>query len=119
MVTLDKIERGIVRYVDREILPHINEGWSFPIVGTAVSLPATLKRAVFGTAGAMLAKKATAFLSAAGMVGEDGAVDLDGVRREFVTRVPQEGFLIQIPGGTEMRLTSRDVETLYQCILDS
>lgn len=119
MITLDKIERGVVRYVDKEIVPHINEGWSIPFAGKAIELPVGLKKAVFGTAGALLAKRASSFLSAAGMVGEDGSVDVEIVRREFMTRMPEEGFLIRIPGGTEMRLTAKDVDTLYQCILDS
>ena len=66
-----------------------------------------------------LAKRASSFLAAAGMVGEDGAVDVEIIRREFMARMPEEGFLIRIPGGTEMRLTAKDVETLYQCILES
>lgn len=119
MVTLDKVERGIIRFVDQDILPHINAGWNLSFMGTSVTLPAAMKKAVFGTAGAMLAKKASAALSNMGMVAEDGSVDLDVFIREFLPRMPQEGFLIGLPGGDDMRLTSRDVDALHRYIIEA
>jgi hypothetical protein len=119
MATLDKVERGIIRFVDQDILPHINAGWNLSFMGTSITLPAGMKKAVFGTAGAGLAKKASAALSQMGMVAEDGTVDLDVFLREFLPRMPQEGFLIGLPGGDDMRLTSRDVETLHRYIIEA
>lgn len=120
MATLQSIERGITRFVDREILPNINSGWSFSFGGGVfpfdMEIPVGIKRAVFGTAGAILAKKATAFLVSSGMVGGDDTVDLDLIRREFIPRLPEEGVRITLPGNTAMTLTAKDVETLYRYI---
>lgn len=119
MITVSQVERGIVRFVDQDILPHINEGWSIPFAGMTIDLPAGLKKAVFGTAGAVLAKKAAVWLSSVGMVGEDGTVDIELIRREFMPRIPQEGFQVHLPGGTDMRLTAQDIETLYRYVLEA
>ena len=119
MITVDKVERGVVRFVDQDIVPHINEGWNLSFAGMAINIPTGMKRAVFGTAGVLLAKKASSALAQLGMVNEDGSVELDLVMREFLPRMPQEGFLIGLPGGTDMRLTARDVETLHRYILEA
>jgi hypothetical protein len=119
MITLDKVERGVTRFVDAEILPHINEGWTLSFAGMSLELPASLKKAVFGTAGAVLAKKASTFLSSAGMVEGDGTVDLEILRREFMPRIPQEGFLVRLPGSTDMRLTAQDMDTLYRYVIEA
>lgn len=68
---------------------------------------------------AQLSERASAALSQMGMVSEDGTVDLDVFLREFIPRMPQEGFLIGLPGGDDMRLTSRDVETLRRYIIEA
>ena len=118
-MTVDKIERGIVNYIDREVVPNIREGMSFGSGKLSFEIPASLKRALVGTAGAMLAKKAAGLATAYFETDENGEVDLENIKLEFTKRMGDQPMPIKVGNILEMNLTKKDVEDLYRYIINA
>ena len=116
---IEKIEKGIVNYIDCEVVPQIREGM---IVGSgkfAIEIPASLKRAAIGTAGAVLAKKASGFISSLFDPDGSGEVDLESIKNDFVNRMTESSVPIKIGDIFEMNLTKSDINDLYRHITEA
>lgn len=112
----DKIERGIVNYIDHEVVPHIQEGMTFGSGKLSLEIPASMKRVLVGTAGAVLARKASGMITAYFPPNENGEVDLEEIKNELVSRMPDTPMQIKIGGILDMNLTKNDVHELYRYI---
>ena len=112
----DKIERGIVNYIDREIVPNIQEGMTFGSGKLSFEVPASMKRVLVGTAGAVLAKKASGMITTYFPPNENGEVDLEEIKNALVSRMPDTPMPIKLGDILEMNLTKNDVNELYRYI---
>lgn len=111
MVSIECIERGIANYIDKELLQQLNTGG---IKGFGLGMAASL---LIKRGGNLLREYAkTPILKQLGLVTDDGAVDLDALRDAAVERMPKAGLAVDLPMGISIRLTDRDVSSLYEYI---
>ena len=111
MVSIDSVERGLARYIDKEILPAIKtDGVKGFAVGAAASL--LVKR------GGNLLRwyVQNPMLQQMGLVTADGAVDLDALRDAARDNIPVGGLLVELPMGISLRINTADVDSLYKAI---
>lgn len=113
-MTKDKIERGIVAFIDNEIVPNINEGMIIGEGKLSITIPANMKRAIVGTAGAMLSKKASGMLESY-FPSADG-IDIYSLKSEITKRIGDEPFPMSIGGVIDVTFTKADIEKLYEYI---
>lgn len=111
MVSIESVERGLARYIDKEIMPAIKtDGIKGFAVGTAASL--LVKRG-----GNLLRGYAqNPMLQQMGLVTTDGAVDLDALRDAAKSNIPVGGLLVELPMGISLRINTADVDSLYKAI---
>lgn len=110
-MTKDKIERGIVAFIDSEIVPQISEGMTIGEGRFAIEIPVNIKKALVGTAGAVLSKKASGMLEEY-FPSADG-VDLYALKCELMKRIGDEPFPMSIGGIIDATFTKGDIEKLY------
>lgn len=111
MVSIESVERGLARYIDKEIMPAIKtDGIKGFAIGAAASL--LVKRG-----GNLLRTYAqTPMLQQMGLVTADGAVDLDALRDAARDNIPAGGLLVELPMGISLRINTADVDSLYKAI---
>lgn len=111
MVSIDNVERGLARYIEQSVLPHLpRDGIKGFGIGFAASL--LVKRG-----GNILREYAkNPMLQQLGIVTADGAVDLDAVREAALQNIPAQGMAVDLPLGVTLRVNAADVESIYQSI---
>lgn len=111
MVSIESVERGMARYIDAEIMPAIKaDGVKGFAVGAAASL--LVKRG----GNLLRAYTQNPVLQQMGLVTPDGAVDLDALREAAKENIPAGGLQVDLPLGISMRITTTDVDHLYETI---
>ena len=111
MVSIESVERGLARYIDKEIMPAIKtDGIKGFAIGTAASL--LVKRG----GNLLRAYAQNPVLQQMGLVTTDGAVDLDALREAARENIPTGGLQVDLPLGISMRITTTDVDRLYETI---
>lgn len=109
MVTLEMVENGLGRYLDAEILPKLPADG---IKGFGIGVAATLLVKRGGVLIRNLGQNKT--VQAMGLIGADGAVDLDVLQEAAMANVPPTGVAFDLPIGIQLRLHKDDVK----CICD-
>lgn len=109
MVKVSAVSRGIVNFIDEEILPKM-QGW---------------QKWAFGTVAGVMAKKSDSLLNdlaknplvkSLGIIDKDGNVDIETIYAELQKQASKTPATIPIPMIGEIRLTSEDVDSLYRYI---
>ncbi len=114
MISIDKIERGFVNFVDRELSPMVSTS---TVKGVALSVGAAIVSKRIGSALASL--KDNDMLKALKMVDESGNVDIDIIREELVKKMTPEGIKVEIPFVADLVLKREDVDKLYRYIIEA
>lgn len=111
MVSIDNVERGIAKYIDRHILPNLPQTGAKGFgIGVAASL--LVKRG-----GNLLREYAKQpILQQMGIITADGAVDLDVIREAAADRMPPQGVTVDLPLGITIRVNAADVDAIYNAI---
>jgi hypothetical protein len=109
MVTIQAIQNGLVKYVDREITPKM-QGWKKWTFGAVASmwlgnLPSTFQKI-----------KDTPFVASLGVIGENDAVDIDKLYNELIKQAEKSAVTIDIPMIGSLSINKHDVDTLYLLI---
>jgi hypothetical protein len=111
MVSIESVERGLARYIDKEIMPAIKtDGVKGFAIGTAASL--LVKRG----GNLLRAYAQNPMLQQMGLVTADGAIDLDAIRDAAKQNIPQSGMAVDLPMGISLRINTADVDSLYKAI---
>lgn len=111
MVTLDAIKNGLTAYADREIINKMQAGDAKRLIaGAAIALCINRSDAIM--------KKAAEnkLVSALGVMGDGGAVDLDALCAAVLPQMPECGIRVQAPVLGELTFFSSDVRALYHDI---
>ena len=112
MVSINKIEQGVARYVDSEIMPHLDRnGWEKVLVGTAVSL------AIRKSSEIVAGYKDNKVVKMLGIMDENGDIDVDILAKELQNNIPKDGIEFDIPVIGTMTFHKDDVDKLYECIM--
>ena len=112
MVKISAVSRGLVNFIDSEILPKM-QGW---------------QKWAFGTVAGVMAKKSDTLLNdltknplvkSLGIIDKDGNVDIETIYAELSKQADKTPAVIPIPMIGEIRLNAEDVESLYRFILNA
>ena len=116
MVSMERIERGISMYMDREMLPEIPLDSGKKIlfgIGSGVVLKGYMRQ--------FEALKDNEIAVGSGMIDKDGNVDIDMLRREILSKMPDDGmgFDINMPliGHMNLKLHRADIDRIYSYIV--
>lgn len=111
MVSIDKIERGVARFLDIEVLPTIPaEGLSRVVAGTAMAV------FVRRMGGLIRGYGANGVIQGLGVMDAAGNVDIDVLREALKANMPDAGLRVDIPFGGAVTFHRADVDTLYRYI---
>lgn len=114
MVSTDKVMRGLVSYLENELVPNLPaKGWQRPVFATAIALASKSVEKLIDT------YKTNQLLVAIGVFDNCGMVDVDTVKSEFVKQMDMEGMVIDIPLLGAVTFHKGDVEKLYTYILNA
>lgn len=114
MVSTEQAMRGLVRYLDNEIITMLPaKGWQRVVCGTAVAMAAK------NTGRLVETLKTNKYLVAIGVFNTEGAIAIEDVKNEFVKQLGSEGMVIEIPMIGPVTFHQSDVEKLYEYIVSS
>ena len=112
MVSIDKIQRGVAKYLDIELLPKMQgkDRWIMTSAATLylAKMPEMLK--------ALNEKPAIKMLS---LVSEDGNVDVEALINSVRPAAKQAPLAINIPFGGTLSFSEADLDIIYKYIMQS
>lgn len=113
MVTVDKIQRGAARYVDMEMLPHLEGKDKWIITGAVTLYLAKLPALVQGI-------KDNEMVKVLGIISADGSsVDIDALINSIRPAAQQSPASFRIPFGGTLQFTIEDIEKLKTYIMQA
>lgn len=111
MTPFSHIQKGVAAYLDKELMPLLNDStWKRVAAGTVISL------AIARADQYIPILQENPFIKALGIMDEAGNIDLDTLVPEIKKNVPSEGMKVDIPMLGTMTLHSSDVDKLHNYI---
>lgn len=112
MVEISRIEKGVARYLDSELVPKL-PGGSWKQFGAGAASALVAKRG-----GRALEKlKGHPAAVAFGLVDEAGCIDVEILREIANEKIPDAGLQIDVPMLGRLTVYQRDIEKLYGYIV--
>ena len=113
MVTVDKIQRGVSRYLDEQLMPHLQGKDRWIMTGIASLMMAKLPNLVqtYATKPAIMAL---------GVIGSDGTVDIENIINSVRPAAKHCPAQIPIPlTGGSITITEQDLDVIQRYIMQS
>ncbi len=112
MVSYDKVQAGIARYLDTELVTKLdNDSVQKVIVGVVISL--YIKK----FSDLIMMAKDNKVVKTLGIVDDKGNIDVDTLKDEIERQIPDSGLKVDIPMVGLMTFHKSDVQTLYKYIV--
>ena len=112
MVTIDQAMRGVAKYADDEIIPHLPMGKG---IGAGIALALIMD----GGKSRILALKDHPAVQMMGIMDAEGNIDLDRLYNAARTQVDGKKIPLTIPIIGELRFDVNDVDRLYKYIQEA
>lgn len=112
MVTIDQAMRGLARYADNEIIPHLPTGKG---IGAGIALALIMD----GGKSRILALREHPAVQMMGVMDADGNIDLDRLYNAARPRVDGQKLPVSIPIIGELRFDVGDLDKLYRYIQEA
>lgn len=112
MITIDQIIRGMSRFADTEIIPHLPTGKGIA-AGIALSL------VMDGGKQQILALREHPAVKMLGIMDEDGKVDLDRLYSAARPKMEGQKLPVNIPLIGELKFDVNDLDRLYKIIKEA
>lgn len=114
MVKIEQVQRGLTRFVDAEIVPSLSIMEKVVVGGGMGVVSAKLPNIVSRYADHKI-------VTALGLYDrENGAIDLDSVYNAVKPYIGPDPIPVTVPGvGLTLKLTQKDVDTLYKYIKEA
>ena len=112
MITVDQAMRGVVRFIDTEILPHLPTGKGIG-AGIAVAL------IMDGGKERILALRENPLIKTMGVMDESGNIDLDRLYNAARPRFDGQKLPVTLPLIGELRFDVNDLDKLYKYIQEA
>lgn len=114
MVTIEQVQRGVVKFIDMEVIPRLS----------------TMEKLVVGSGGALIAAKLPVVIarhadnklvSALGLYdAENSEIDLDALYNAMKPYIAADPIPVKIPlAGITLKFTQREIDALYQLIKEA
>lgn len=111
MVSINRVQTGLSRYLDNEIMPKLSgwQKWVFSAAATAYIADAS-----------KVAEKvrSSATLAPLSLIDEANNIDVDKIYQHLRPAAEKCPAPISIPGMGTITLTVSDVDMLYNCIMN-
>ena len=112
MVTIDQAMRGVARYADNEIIPHLPTGKG---IGAGIALALIMD----GGRSRILALREHPAVQMMGVMDADGNIDLDRLYNAARPRVDGQKIPVMVPIIGELRFDVGDLDKLYRYIQEA
>ena len=112
MVTIDQAMRGVAKFADNEIIPHLPTGKG---IGAGIALALIMD----GGKSRILALREHPVVQMMGVMDEEGNIDLDRLYNAARARVDGKKIPLTIPVIGELRFDVNDVDRLYKYIQEA
>lgn len=109
MYNYDKVMNGIASFIDEEIVSKMHD-WRGWVVGSALGLSLSKFENIFNTL------KDNEFVKMLGII-EGNNVDVDSIYKELKRQAAKGDVKISIPMIGDIKLSERDVDSLYGYII--
>ncbi len=111
MVRIDRVQSGVLAFIDREIMPALS-GWEKVIVGGGICLAA-------GNLPAIISKYPV--LDTIGIYdAENGAIDVDALYNAMLPYIGNDRFPVKIPmTGITIKFGRPELDALYRSIKEA
>ena len=115
MVSMNQIETGVSRWLDRELMPKLPTGGQYDGIKKAATVALALYAIKRGRA-ALDSLTQNSFLGTIGAVDREGNVDLEGFVEEIKKQVPENGLKVSVPMVGDMTFYRSDLDDLMRYI---
>ena len=114
MVSIDRVERGIVAYIDKEIMSKLPvDGWRRVAAGAGLTIAVRRGRQMLEQ------YKENPILNGMGIMNQAGDIDLDALRDALKANIAEQGFRVQVPALGVLTFKQADVDAIYNLIMNS
>ena len=108
MVNTIKVQNGIIRYIDTEIISKV-DGWQKWALGAFASLKLQQMPLLIENIKKMFPD----------VIDKDNLIDIDMLHQEFAKQADKSAVTFEVPLIGALTLTRADVDKIYRCILDA
>lgn len=115
MVSMNQIETGVSRWLDRELMPKLPTGGQYDGIKKAATVALALYAIKRGRA-ALDSLTQNSFLGTIGAVDREGNVDLEGFVEEMKKQVPENGLKVSVPMVGDMTFYRGDLDDVMRYI---
>lgn len=112
MVNKDQFQRGLAKYIDREIISKLPTS-SVQRVATGAAVAIAMKR----YDGLVDRLKSNAIISVLGIINESGDIDLDALHDALRDQITTDGVVIDVPVLGKLTFYSGDIDNIYSDIM--
>lgn len=112
MISVDQLMRGVTRFADLEIIPHLPTGKG---IGAGIALALLMD----GGKGRILQLREHPAVQLMGIMDESGNVDLDRLYSAARPKVDGQKLPVTIPIIGELRFDVNDLDKLYKYIQEA
>lgn len=112
MVSMDKVKRGLARYLDEEFTSKMT-GWQKWVFGAGAGMYIEN----FGSAAERL--RSNELVKGLGIIDEAGNVDVEKLHKYFRAEAQKGAITFTLPVVGAVTLNDADVEKLYNCIMQA
>jgi hypothetical protein len=114
MVSIDRVERGVVSYLDSEIMSKLPvDGWRKVAAGTGLTILIRRGRQMLEQ------YKTNPILNGTGIMSQSGDIDLDALSDALKQNIPEQGFRVVVPALGTLTFVKSDVDALKTHIMNS
>jgi hypothetical protein len=115
MVSMNQIEAGVSRWLDRELMPKLPTIGQYDGLKKAATVALALYAIKRGRA-ALDSLTHNSFLATIGAVDHEGNIDIEGFSEEMKKQMPEAGLKVSVPMVGDMTFYRTDLDDMLRYI---
>lgn len=115
MVSMNQIEAGVTRWLDKELMPKLPSGGQYDGLKKAATVALAMYAIKRGRT-ALDALSHSSFLGTIGAVDHNGNVDIEGFAEEMRKQMPESGLTVSVPMIGDLTFYRTDLDDLLRHI---
>ena len=115
MVSMNQIEAGVSRWLDRELMPKLPTGGAYDGLKKAATVALALYAIKRGRA-ALDSLTHNSFLATIGAVDHEGNIYIEGFAEEMKKQMPEAGLKVSVPMVGDMTFYRTDLDDMLRYI---
>lgn len=115
MVSMNQIEAGVSRWLDRELMPKLPTCGQYDGLKKAATVALALYAIKRGRA-ALDSLTHNSFLATIGAVDHEGNIDIEGFAEEMKKQMPEAGLKVSVPMVGDMTFYRTDLDDMLRYI---